>query len=118
MEQYIEQRWGRDDEGNLQCAPSSFKDSMIILKVLCSRVDENYNLYSRVMKSIKYVALHKDLLPPLTEEQIHLVWETAKKHQSKMGMGENFKRAFFGLWFIQGWKRRIFVVCALNILSR
>ena len=91
MEQYIESRWGRNDDGNLQAMERTLKGEMFCLRKICEAVDENFNFHKRLLNDLKYVSLYRDLLQPLTREQIDLAWEQAKKARG----GVDYKRAFW-----------------------
>ena len=89
--QYMESRWGRDDDGNLQAMEGTWVEEKNTLRILVLAVDENYNFHKRLIADLKYISLRKDLLPPLTREQIDLAW----KHAQKTRGGADFKRAFW-----------------------
>ena len=91
IEQYIESRWGRNKDGNLQAMERTLKTEMMVLRQLVESVDENFNLHKRLLADLKYVSLYRDLLQPLTREQIDMAWEQAKKARG----GADFKRAFW-----------------------
>jgi integrase len=91
MEKYLESRWGKDKEGNLQAMERTLKGEMMVLRQLVEAVDENFKFHKRLLADLKYVSLFKDLLPPLTRTQIDLAWEQAKVTRG----GDNYKRAFW-----------------------
>lgn len=100
IEQYMEFVWGRDEKGNLKAMESPFKAHKRVLRQLIHSVCPNYDFSEKLLKDencvpIKYVSCRKDLLQPLTKEQIELAWESAKKMRTKMGKGEQFKKAFW-----------------------
>ena len=79
IEQYIESRWGRNKDGNLQAMERTLKTEMMVLRQLVESVDENFNFHKRLLKDLKYVSLYRDLLQPLTSKQnlsskIQLLW--------------------------------------------
>jgi integrase len=91
IEKYIESRWGKDKDGNLQAMERTLKGEMMVLRQLVESVDENFNLHKRLLADLKYVSLYRDLLQPLTREQIDLAWEQAKKARG----GADYKQAFW-----------------------
>ena len=78
MEKYLESRWGKDKDGNLQAMERTLKGEMMVLRQLVESVDESFNFHKRLLADLKYVSLYRDLLQPLTREQIDLAWEQAK----------------------------------------
>jgi integrase len=95
MEKYLEFRWKKDKEGNLQAKERTLKGEMIVLRQLVESADENFNFHKRLLADLKYVSLFTDLLPPLTRTQIDMAWEQAKITRG----GANFKRAFWIMVF-------------------
>ena len=91
MEKYLESRWGKDKDGNLQAMERTLKGEMMVLRQLVEAVDENFKFHKRLLADLKYVSLFKDLLPPLTRAQIDLAWEQAKITRG----GTDYKRAFW-----------------------
>ena len=91
MEKYLESRWGKDKDGNLQAMERTLKGEMIVLRQLVESADENFKFHKRLLADLKYVALFKDLLPPLSRTQIDLAWEQAKITRG----GDDYKRAFW-----------------------
>ena len=83
--------WGRNEDGNLQAMEATWVEEKNTLRNLVLAVDENYNFHKRLIADLKYIFLRRDLLPPLTREQIDLVWE----HAQKIRGGADFKRAFW-----------------------
>ena len=91
MEKYLESRWGKDKDGNLQAMERTLKGEMMVLRQLVEAVDENFKFHKLLLADLKYVSLFKDLLPPLTRAQIDLAWEQAKITRG----GADYKRAFW-----------------------
>jgi integrase len=91
MEKYLESRWGKDKDGNLQAKERTLKGEMMVLRQLVEAVDENFKFHKRLLADLKYVSLFKDLLSPLTRAQIDLAWEQAKITRG----GDDYKRAFW-----------------------
>ena len=91
MEKYLESRWGKDNEGNLQAMERTLKGEMSVLRQLVESADDNFKFHKRLLADLKYVSLFKDLLPPLTRAQIDLAWEQAKITRG----GDDYKRAFW-----------------------
>ena len=91
MEKYLEFRWGKDKEGNLQAMERTLKGEMSILRQLVESADENFKFHKRLQADLKYVSLFRDLLPPLTRAQIDMAWEQAKITRG----GADYKRAFW-----------------------
>jgi len=91
MEEYLESRWGKDKDGNLQAMERTLKGEMMVLRQLVESVDESFNFHKRLLADLKYVSLYRDLLQPLSREQIDLAWEQAKKARG----GEDYKRVFW-----------------------
>ena len=86
---------GRDDSGNLQAMATAWKRHRGVLRQLVQSVDPSYDIHKRLLADIKFVSLHRDMLPPLTREQIDRAWEHAQKTRVHKGRGHNFKRAFW-----------------------
>jgi integrase len=91
MEEYLEHRWEKDKDGNLQAMERTLKGEMMVLRQLVEAVDENFNFHKRLLADLKYVSLFTDLLPPLTRAQIDMAWEQAKITRG----GADYKRAFW-----------------------
>jgi len=91
MEEYLEHRWEKDKDGNLQAMERTLKGEMMVLRQLVEAVDENFKFHKRLLADLKYVSLFKDLLSPLTRAQIDLAWEQAKITRG----GDDYKRAFW-----------------------
>ena len=91
MEKYLEHRWGKNKDGNLQAMERTLKGEMMVLRQLVGSVDESFNFHKRLLADLKYVSLYRDLLQPLTREQIDLAWGQAKITRG----GADFKRAFW-----------------------
>ena len=60
IEKYIESRWGRDNDGNLQAMERTLKGEMFCLRKLCEAVDENFNFHKHLLNDLKYVSLYRD----------------------------------------------------------
>ena len=91
MEKYLESRWGKDKDGNLQAMERTLKGEKSVLRQLVESADENFKFHKRLLADLKYVSLFKDLLPPLSRTQIDLAWEQAKITRG----GADYKRAFW-----------------------
>jgi integrase len=91
MEEYLEFRWGKDKDGNLQAKERTLKGEMMVLRQLVESADGNFKFHKRLLADLKYVSLFKDLLPPLTRAQIDLAWEQAKITRG----GDDYKRSFW-----------------------
>ena len=48
MEKYLESRWGKDKDGNLQAMERTLKGEMIVLRQLVEPADENFNFHKRL----------------------------------------------------------------------
>ena len=63
MEKYLEFRWGKDKEGNLQAMERTLKGEMIVLRQLVESADENFKFHKRLLADLKYVSLFKICYP-------------------------------------------------------
>ena len=90
---YMEQKWGRNEEGKLFAKERSFKADMAVLKSLCKSADKDYD-FEALTDGLRYVSEFRDFLPPLTKVQIDMAWEAATKTKVR-GEGESFKKAFW-----------------------
>lgn len=68
IEQYLESRWGRNSEGDLQAIENTWAKELYVLNLLIRVVIKGYSA-----PKVKYVNLKKEILSPLTMEQIKLV---------------------------------------------
>ena len=64
MEKYLESRWGKDKEGNLQAMERTLKGEMMVLRQLVESADENFKFHKRLLADLKHVSLFKDNLSP------------------------------------------------------
>ena len=48
MEKYLESRWGKDKDENLQAMERALKGEMIVLRQLVESADENFNFHKRL----------------------------------------------------------------------
>ena len=91
--EYMENKWGRNEEGKLQAMERSLKADLGVLKALCKSVDEDFK-FNRLVSDLKYDSQNRDLLPPLEKHQIEKAWEAAKQTKVRKE-GEVFKKAFW-----------------------
>ncbi len=91
--EYMENKWGRNEEGKLQAMERSLKADLGVLKALCKSADEDFK-FNRLVSDLKYDSQNRDLLPPLEKHQIEKAWEAAKQTKVRKE-GEVFKKAFW-----------------------
>lgn len=78
IEDYLEHRWGRNDEGELQAVAITFKMELSVLKMLITTVDSKF-----ILPKTDYRKIEKNMLPPLKLQQVKNVGKLVpKKHQA------------------------------------
>lgn len=65
MASYLEHRWGRTKEGELQAVVVTMKKELSVLRLLISSVDPAFKV-----PKVDYISIKKDILPPLRLEEI------------------------------------------------
>jgi integrase len=90
---YMEQKWGRNEEGKLQAMERTLKAHLGVLKSLCKSADQAFD-FDELTHGLKYDSQNRDLLPPLEKNQIDKAWEAAKKTRNRKE-GEIFKKSFW-----------------------
>lgn len=90
---YMENKWGRNEEGKLQAMERSLKADLGVLKSLCKSADQAFD-FDDLTHGLKYDSQNRDLLPPLEKHQIDKAWESAKNTKVRKE-GEIFKKAFW-----------------------
>jgi len=68
IEDYLVQRWGRSEDGQLQAVENTWAKELYVLNKLIRVVIKDYSA-----PKVKYIKLEKEILPPLTMAQIEEV---------------------------------------------
>ena len=83
MEKYLEEKWGRNEDGHLQAMESRLRKHIQVLGQLIHSVDKNFDMSSKgdLLMHLKYDSQTMDLLPPLNCRQIEEVGVFADKNK-------------------------------------